>query len=357
VGTVGIEGEILVMRLYFLGLDGLAANIIFAPEHRGRWPNLERLSKSGIYGPCDCEKDYIFTGTSWTSIYTGQPAAVHGITDLWGRPLNGSKCFQTVCEPYIWDILNYNGLSCGVVTMPITYPARRINGYMVAGFPSPKLSVEGDIKIPDDFVVDHSQIIRETERLPGKGYSFHDQVSLEESLEMMKASELDKAKVVESLLAQKEVDALFVQYSCLDRVGHELNNYARRGQGYDPVWILRMYDWFDATLLPRLLEIEADCLVVVSDHGWRNLDEDEIRKQTEKPKVWGMHEQSGVFMLRGPDVPPDLLVRCRNIDVLPTIPDTLGLPPVNVTGRSVLIHQSELEEIEGHLVALGYLEG
>jgi predicted AlkP superfamily phosphohydrolase/phosphomutase len=128
------------MRLYFLGLDGLAASIIFDPDHRGRWPNLEQLCAESLYGPCDCEAQYIFTGPSWTSIYTGQPAEVHGLTDLWGRPLNGSRAFPTVKEPYIWEVLNRHGLTCGVVTMPITYPARPIRNYMIAGFPSPRRS-------------------------------------------------------------------------------------------------------------------------------------------------------------------------------------------------------------------------
>jgi len=331
------------MRLYFLGLDGFAANIIFASENRGRWPLIEEVCQSGLYGMSECEPDYAFTGPSWMTIYTGQPAAVHGVTDLWGRPVNGSRTFQTVREPFIWDVLNRHGLTCGVVTMPVTYPARPIKGYMISGFPSPRLSVTGNVRVPSDFIVDHSQEIRKTTRLPGLGYSWHDVHPLEEDLELLKACELKKAAFVEELIQQQAVDVLFVQYSCLDRVGHELNNYARRGQGYDLAHILGMYDWFDSTLFPILLRIASDYLVITSDHGWQHGD------------GFGKHEPAGVFIARGEDIPQGLRTDCRNLDIAPTVLDILGLPPENVAGHSVLVRQSELDEVNQQLKGLGYI--
>ncbi len=333
------------MRLYFLGIDGLAASILFAPENEGRWPNFASLFSQSQYGICDCEAEYQFTGPSWTSIYTGQPAAVHGLKDLWGRPLNGSKAFVNVSEPYVWDILNRHGLSTAVVTMPITYPARKIHGWMVAGFPSPRLSFTGPVAVPPDFLVDHSEAIRRTERIPGIGYSWHDQLTLEEDLEHLKQVELRKVQLVEQWLADSPVDALFVQYSSLDRVGHELNNYARRGQPFDYGHVYRMYDWFDAELLPQLLRIESDTMVVVSDHGWPLWAEGQ-----------GGHDQHGTYALRGPDVVAGLRLDARNIDIMPTTLDLLGLEAPHVAGHSVFMRASELDIIDEHLQGLGYIE-
>lgn len=332
------------MRLYFLGLDGLATSIIFDEAQRGRWPNLEQLCQQSLYGQCDCEEEYVFTGPSWTSIYTGQPAQVHGLTDLWGRPINGSRAFPTVKESYLWEILNRHDLTCGVITMPITYPARVIKGYMVAGFPSPKLSITGSINVPEGFLVDHSEAIRQTERIPGLGYSWHDQMTLEEDLEHLRQAELQKVEVVRSLTEQSSTDSLFVQYSCLDRIGHELNNYARRGQPFDYRHVYEMYDWFDAELLPKLLEVEADYLVIVSDHGWPKWCEGQ-----------GAHDPHGVFLVRGPDIPQGMRAECRNIDVMPTTLDVLELPPEAVAGHSILLRQSDLDAIDHHLEGLGYL--
>ena len=331
------------MQLYFLGLDAFAAKLVFAPEHAGRWPNIEGLCQTSLHGPSECEPDFAFTGPSWTSIYTGQPASIHGVTDLWGRPINGGRSFQTVREPFIWDLLNRNGLTCGVVTMPITYPARRIKGYMISGFPSPRLSVTGDIQVSPDFLVDHSQRIRKTKPIPGIGYAWHDEHPLEEDLELLKASELAKAEVILDLLGQQPVDCFFVQYSCLDRVGHELNNYARRGLAYEPRHVIEMYDWFDSILLPLLLKVEADNMVITSDHGWQDCD------------GYGQHEIQGMFLAKGPDIPQGMRIDCRNIDVLPTVMDILGLPPVDAAGHSILMRQSDLDQINEQLSGLGYI--
>lgn len=344
------------VRLYFIGLDGLSANIVFAEAHRGRWPNFEKVCASGIYGKCECEAEFIFTGPSWTSICTGQPAGIHRLTDLWGRLINGGQTFATVQVPYIWDILNRHGISCGVITMPCTYPAKKINGYMISGFPSPKLSFTGDITVPEGFIVDHSQLVRLTDKVEGKGYSFHDKYTLEEDIELLKKSALEKVAFTSQLASERQVEALFVQYSCLDRVGHELNNYARRGVPYDHNNILKVYDWFDATCLPQILEIRADYRVIVSDHGWKSLPEGKAPPRFQGALVWGEHDLGGVIAIYGQDIPPDTQLECRNIDVLPTILDALGLPPEEVAGRSIFIRSSELTEINKRLSALGYIQ-
>jgi predicted AlkP superfamily phosphohydrolase/phosphomutase len=343
------------LRLYLIGLDGLSANIVLADEYGNRWPNIMEFFNSGIYGNCECEEEFVFTGPSWTSIFTGQPARVHMMTDLWGRPIDGGQTFSTVKTPYIWDILNKHGLSCGVITMPVTYPAKRLNGYMISGFPSPKLSVTGGIEVPEGFIVDHSQLIRLTNQVEGLGYSFHDKYSLEEDIELLRKSETKKITFVSQLANNREVEALFVQYSCLDRIGHELNNYARRGITYDHNRILEMYDWFDAECLPRILEIEGECRVIVSDHGWRSYQQGGTGRRFDGAPVWGEHDIGGVLAIAGDDILPRTRLDCRNIDVMPTILDALDLPPEEVTGRSILTRSSDLEEINKRLSDLGYI--
>jgi len=343
------------MKLYLIGLDGLSTNIVLAEEYDNRWPNFKKFFNSGIYGKSECEAEFMFTGPSWTSICTGQPAKIHMLTDLWGRPVNGGQTFSTVQSPYIWDILNKNGMSCGVITMPVTYPAKRLNGYMISGFPSPKLSITGEITVPEGFIVDHSQLIRLTDKIEGKGYSFHDKYTLEEDIELLKKSELEKIPLVAKLANEREVDALFVQYSCLDRIGHELNNYARRGIIYDHNRILEMYDWFDAECLPKILEIKADYRVMISDHGWRSFEQANPGKRFDGAHVWGEHDIGGVIAINGQDIPASTRLNARNIDVLPTILDALELPPEDVMGRSILIRSSEIDEINNQLSSLGYV--
>jgi len=234
--------------------------------------------------------------------------------------------------------------------------AKKINGYMISGFPSPKLSITGDITVPEGFIVDHSQLIRLTDRIEGKGYSFHDTYTLEEDIELLRKSELEKIAFTSQLVSEREVEVLFVQYACLDRIGHELNNYARRRVPYDHNQILKMYDWFDATCLPQILEIKADYRATISDHGWKSLPKGKSPRRFEGALVWGEHDLGGVMAISGQDTPAGTQLECRNIDVLPTILDALDLPPVDVAGRSILIRSSELSEINKQLSSLGYIQ-
>ncbi len=47
------------MRLYFIGLDGLSANIVLAEEYHNRWPNFKQFFDSGIYGKSECEEAHV----------------------------------------------------------------------------------------------------------------------------------------------------------------------------------------------------------------------------------------------------------------------------------------------------------
>ena len=62
-----------------------------------------------------------------------------------------------------------------------------------------------------------------------------------------------------------------------------------------------------------------------------------------------------MFIARGPDIPQGMRIDCRNIDVLPTVLDILDLPPVDVAGHSVLMRQSDLDQINEQLSGLGYI--
>ena len=49
----------------------------------------------------------------------------------------------------IWEYLSDAGLSCGVLNVPITYPPRQVNGYLVPGLLSPD---QGKTTYPPDFL-------------------------------------------------------------------------------------------------------------------------------------------------------------------------------------------------------------
>jgi predicted AlkP superfamily phosphohydrolase/phosphomutase len=82
------------------------------------------------------------TGPAWTSMTTGVGPAAHGVIDFirWhtGRP--GGRVINStdIDVPRLWDIAARHGLTAGVLYVPVTWPAREVNGYLVSGMLTPQ---------------------------------------------------------------------------------------------------------------------------------------------------------------------------------------------------------------------------
>lgn len=354
------------MKLFFLGLDGASAQIMF---HRDL-PTVRQLLSQSVYRACMAEEDYPYTGPSWTSIYTGISAEEHGVTDLWGRNIEGSESYDTLRDPVIWEMLNHAGLTTGVVHMPMTTCSRRVDGYIISGFPNEleHAGVAAEL-MPLMQSRDLSDLIRLTPRDRILDNTWYRNYTLEQSIDIMKTMVKWKAEALRILVRTHPVDCLFVQYSMLDRIGHLLNQYLRVRDGadwsYEP--LLEMYDWLD-TQLDSLLDIgaEYDLLVVTSDHGWpAQADE----PYTHDGKLFGAwHSHDGVLIVRdatGASGPAGRhLDPCFNRDVCPAVLGLLGLDyealrtatrPQAAERTPPRAAESADKTIEERLRALGYL--
>ena len=69
----------------------------------------------------------------------------------------------------------------------------------------------------------------------------------------------------------------------------------------------------------------------------------------------GSTSLTGFLVVRGKDISRRVRIECRNIDILPTLLNVLGLPSAELAGHSVLMRQSELDEVNEQLVGLGYI--
>ena len=76
-----------------------------------------------------------YTGPNWTCLYTGVKPNVHKITDE-GWMLHHRK-YQDITVNTIFDIID-NHYTQALMTLPLTYPAFKVNGWMISGYPSPK---------------------------------------------------------------------------------------------------------------------------------------------------------------------------------------------------------------------------
>ncbi len=124
-------------RACVVGLDGVPFDMIRRFALDGTMPAMGRLLAEGHLHRMKASLPEI-SSVSWTSFMTGTNPGQHGVfgfTDLQERsyrlrfPNSGD-----VKVPTIWDRLGERGLRSIVINQPSTYPARRIEGALVAGF-------------------------------------------------------------------------------------------------------------------------------------------------------------------------------------------------------------------------------
>lgn len=130
-------------RCAVLGLDGLPYSLACTLAGSGRYPNLDRLVRSGNCRPILAELPEL-SPVNWTSFYTGLGPEKHGIFGF-TRIDPGSYAISLsdathVQSTAIFDRLGGQGLISKVINLPNTYPARPLKGMLISGFPAQDLS-------------------------------------------------------------------------------------------------------------------------------------------------------------------------------------------------------------------------
>lgn len=124
-------------RLVVLGLDGLPLGLAKSLCASGKLPNLAHLALSENARPIRAELPEL-SPVNWASLITGKDPGGHGVFGFsridpasYALSLTDSSA---IMAPTIFDKLGERGLISKVVNLPGAYPAKPINGMMVAGF-------------------------------------------------------------------------------------------------------------------------------------------------------------------------------------------------------------------------------
>lgn len=127
-------------RVVFIGLDGATWDILDSLIAGGDLPVMKRLKEegsSGVLRSVDC----YFTPPAWTSMLTGYRPERTGIYTF-GKWSGQGNVFQSVSAldvavPNVWDAASAAGKRVAVINVPVTYPARPVNGIMVSCIMTP----------------------------------------------------------------------------------------------------------------------------------------------------------------------------------------------------------------------------
>ncbi|MEM8861176.1 MAG: alkaline phosphatase family protein [Chloroflexota bacterium] len=211
-------------KFLVIGLDGATFEWLHPLTQSNKLPFLKQLLAQSAWGQLESTVPP-FTATAWSSFMTGANPGEHGILAFEVRDrfnydqlvagfVNGDQHDLT-----IWEVLNANNKTVGVVNVPLTYPARPVDGYMITGMMSPKngdritypselLNTLGDYKIDVEFIRD--------------GDDFDRYVNLDKEKMLVEIHQVMQARLQKcwQLVQEKPTDFFMVVFTCTDRLSH-----------------------------------------------------------------------------------------------------------------------------------------
>ena len=256
-------------KVIVIGIDGCEPTLV--ERWKDSLPNLKKIIEGGIHGTL---KSTIppTSSPAWISLYTGKNPAKYGIFGFVNvsRDLTTNIVDSTLCDSLsIYEILSKFGKRVCVLNVPVTYPPRNVNGYMVAGYPAPLSK--------DDYTFPR-HLYKELDKIVGNYQTDVIYSSPEDAGEEMFLSEMSevhhKVKTIAKYLHGKEDwDFFMVVFREIDYVQHffwkymNQNDHTKIHQKYENVtkeWYVRI----DNTVGEILDELDDDTyVIIVSDHG------------------------------------------------------------------------------------------
>jgi predicted AlkP superfamily phosphohydrolase/phosphomutase len=243
-------------RAFVLGLDGVPWRLIEQWTDAGELPNFARMRQEGAAGTLESTRPAT-TPLAWPSIATGVWPDKHGIYGFQNLSSEYSQTMYTSYDrrqPALWEQL----APAHVGNVPMTYPAREIDGTMVTGMMTP--STEREFASPPDL---QSKIERD---IPDYQISL-DYPKYADRLEEFPAAVNDMLSKRRELMQLQMDEAgddwqlFFFVYTAPDRFQHLI---------WDMDLLLEHYKRLDDILgevMAYTDDHDAD-LYVVSDHGF-----------------------------------------------------------------------------------------
>lgn len=358
-------------KVILIGLDGADWNILDPLFESGRLPHLARLARTGVRGRLHSITPML-SPVIWTSMATGVLPGRHGIIDFLattGRDGERVPVTSTLRKAKaIWNILSENGLSVGVAGWWASFPAEKVNGFIVSDRVAYQLfgvgagreqGSEGKVYPPElaglvasltvapetigvAEVARYVRIPADTSSLPA------DQNKLIDDLKTLLAAGDTYAAISLALRERYHPDFQAIYLEGTDTVAHLFMRYAppalpgvtpRESQLFGRA-VDEYYRHADE-IVGRLVEAAGPdtAVIVCSDHGFRTGDN---RPLTDSRIGYGQaadwHRKYGVVILNGaPFRSRHELSEASVLDITPTVLALLGLPVAeDMDGRPIL---------------------
>lgn len=123
-----------------IGLDGAAWHLLDPMIEAGAMPRLAALRDKGAWGKLTSTVP-TYTPPAWTSAATGVNPGRHGIYGFIAGNAQSDRGELVhsgmIKAPALWEVANGQGARAGIYNLPLTYPPRALDGWMVSGMMTP----------------------------------------------------------------------------------------------------------------------------------------------------------------------------------------------------------------------------
>jgi predicted AlkP superfamily phosphohydrolase/phosphomutase len=265
--------KLMKRQTLVIGLDGATFDIIDPLIEAGRLPNIARFKAEGAWGRLRSVM-HPESPQAWSSFLTGTNPGKHGILDFTRRTMDSYDWRVNTANdrlgPDVSEILAQQGLRAGLFNVPLTYPPRPTDGFVVSGMGTPGFDSDftHPLELKKELLEAFGQDVWIEEEIPGK--------TPLEYLDALHRSIERTLQLGEFLLRRfPNLDLYVLVFMASDRVQHFFWNYV------DPHYpdyvadapqelknsINGIYEHLDQAV-GQLVEGREDWnIIVMSDHG------------------------------------------------------------------------------------------
>jgi predicted AlkP superfamily phosphohydrolase/phosphomutase len=278
-------------RVLIIGLDGATWTVLKPWMDDGTLPNLERMRAAGCWGELRSTIPPL-TAPAWSTFLTGKNPGKHGVfhfvpLDDGAEPDDSAQAHKpeivdarSIQSSTLWDILGHHDRKVGSINVPMSYPPRPVNGFMITCLLTPpdaevftyppELSKKLDgYQIDLDRFIDQKPFARDEQ-------GEHVKRIVKPSLQLVHefyAMEEKRAETALELMGAQPWDVFMVVFTATDRMGHYLWPYHQKGDGTpegDAIHeaIRKLYQRLDEHIGALVEKAGPETSVILmSDHG------------------------------------------------------------------------------------------
>ena len=257
------------MRVLVVGLDGATFDLIRPWAAMGHLPTLAHLMQEGVHGELRSTLPPV-TSPAWPSFMTGMNPGKHGVFDFIRSRAGDFDMVNAshIAAKTLWQLLSEAGRRVGVIAVPVTYPPRPVNGFMISGILSPR---RAEIAYPPGLLRRYEDELGPYRISPSVQYTEGREEAFVTDLLMLMEQ---RARYALRLMQDYDWDFFMVHFVALDVAQHALWKFVdpthpRYDSQANSDLLLRLYQKADAILAQLWEQLDSDdMLLVMSDHGF-----------------------------------------------------------------------------------------